>query len=87
MEVIWVFGLFLFLVIKERVVVIVYNWFFLFIFILWRNSCVNFIENDWELMKIVRWLLIFDCYVLINILLKDRREKELLRLKNCGDGF
>lgn len=87
MEVIWVFGLFLFLVIKERVVVIVYNWFFLFIFILWRNSCVNFIENDWELMKIVRWLLIFDCYVLINILLKDRREKELLRLENCGDGF
>lgn len=30
---------------------------------------------------------IFDCYVLINILLKDRREKELLRLENCGDGF
>lgn len=61
MEAIWAFGLFSSLVIKERAAAIVYNWLFPFIFISWRNSCVNFTESDfkffWKLMKIVRWLI------------------------------
>lgn len=46
MEAIWAFVLFSSLAIKERAAAIVYNWLFPFIFISWRNSCVNFTEND-----------------------------------------
>lgn len=38
----------------------VYNWLFPFIFISWKNSCVNFTENDSKFcreMKIVHWMI------------------------------